>query len=135
MKRSRTSVPWPGPACVARQALRLPRAERVTDPRRVRALYRAFGTPRCAGLRVCFAPNGAALSRVVVCPGRGYRSAVARNRQRRLVREAYRLLKPRVAPGYDLLLQVGVRRRELGVVGAGAALGRLLHDAGLLRRG
>ena len=111
----------------------LTKGERVTDPRQVRALYRAPATPRRGGLRVYFQPNGMPCSRVVVCPSRGFASAPVRNRQRRLVREAYRLLKHRVAPGYDLLLQVRPRRHELGFRAAGGVLGRLLSDAGLLR--
>ena len=72
---------------------------------------------------------------MVVCPGRGFANAPARNRQRRLIREAYRLFKYRIAPGYDLLLQVLPRPRELGVRAAGGVLAKLLGDAGLLRRG
>ena len=113
----------------------LTRRERVTDRRQVQTLYRAPATPRRAGVRVYYRPNGAASSRVVVCPGRGFATAPLRNRQRRLVREAYRLLKHRVTPGYDLLLQVRPRRGELGVRAAGGVLAKLLSDAGLLRRG
>jgi len=101
----------------------------------VRALYRASATRRRAGLQVYFQPNGRDCNRVVVCPSRGFASAPARNRQRRLVREAYRLLKHRVTPGYDLLLQVRPRRRELGFRAAGGVLARLLSDAGLLLSG
>ena len=82
-----------------------------------------------------YAANSAGCSRVVVCPARGFPHAPARNRQRRLVREAYRLLKHRVQPGYDLLLQIRPRRRELGVRPAGQILAALLDDAGLLRNG
>ena len=111
----------------------LTKHERVTDRRRVRKLFRARSTPRRGGLRVYYAANDADLSRVVVCPARGFAHAPARNRQRRLVREAYRLLKHRVAPGYDLLLQIRPRRRELGVRAAGGILAGLLGGAGLLR--
>ena len=113
----------------------LTRRERVTDPRQVRALYRAPATPRRAGLRVYFQPNDVGRPRVVVCPTRGFADAPTRNRQRRLVREAYRLLKHRVTPGYDLLLQVRPRRQELGFRAAGEVLARLLSDAGLLHSG
>ena len=113
----------------------LTRRERVTDRRHVRALYQAPATQRRAGLQVYYTPNTAGWSRVVVCPSRGFASGPARNRQRRLVREAFRLLKHRVAPGYDVLLQIRARQRELGVRAAGAVLARLLDDAGLLRRG
>ena len=111
----------------------LAKRDRVTDPRQVRALYRAPATPRRRGLRVYFQPNGGGCSRMVVCPSRGFASAPARNRQRRLVREAYRVLKHRVTPGYDLLLQVRPRQHELGFRAAGGVLARLLSDAGLLR--
>jgi ribonuclease P protein component len=37
---------------------------------------------------------------------RGFGNAVERNRARRLGREAYRLLRPRLAGGYDLILLV-----------------------------
>ena len=111
----------------------LTKHERVTDRRRVRKLFRARTTPRRSGLRVYYAANDTDLSRVVVCPARGFAHAPARNRQRRLVREAYRLLKHRVAPGYDLLLQIRPRRRELGVRAAGGILAGLLGGAGLLR--
>ena len=82
-----------------------------------------------------YAANEAGRSRVVVCPARGFAHAPARNRQRRLVREAYRLLKHRVTPGYDLLLQIRPRRRELGVRAAGEILAALLGGVGLLRHG
>ena len=113
----------------------LTKRERVTDRRSVRNLLRARATARRGGLRVFYAANETRGSRVVVCPARGFRHAPARNRQRRLVREAYRLLKHRVVPGYDLLLQIRPRRRELGVRAAGAILSALLTDAGLLRKG
>ena len=113
----------------------LTKRERVTDRRRVRNLFRARSTRRRGGLRMFYAANDAGCSRVVVCPARGFAHAPARNRQRRLVREAYRLLKHRVAPGYDLLLQIRPRRRELGVRDAGALLAALLDEAGLLRAG
>jgi ribonuclease P protein component len=41
-------------------------------------------------------------NRIALCPVRGFPSAVERNRQRRLTRESYRLLKSRVRSGYDL---------------------------------
>ena len=112
----------------------LTKRERVTDRRSVRNLFRASSTPRRSGLQLFYAANDAGCSRVVVCPARGFAHAPARNRQRRLVREAYRLLKHRVTPGYDLLLQIRPRRRELGVRAAGEILIALLGEAGLLRR-
>ena len=110
----------------------LTKRERVTDRRSVRNLFRARSTPSRGGLRVFYAARDAGCSRVVVCPARGFANAPARNRQRRLVREAYRQLKHRVVPSYDLLLQIRPRRRELGVRAAGTILATLLDEAGLL---
>lgn len=112
----------------------LTRRERVTDRRQVRELFRAPATPRRSGLRIHYLTNTAGCNRVVVCPARGFANAPTRNRQRRLVREAYRLIKHRLMTEYDLLLQIHPRRKELGVRSTTAVLIRLLDDAGLLRR-
>jgi ribonuclease P protein component len=54
------------------------------------------------GLRVYYIENNLDWNRIAVCPVRGFRNAVARNREKRLCREAYRQLKPRLKKGYDL---------------------------------
>lgn len=86
-------------------------------------------------MRVYFSRNGENYSRVVVCPSRGFPNAPERNRFRRRVREAYRILKHQVLPGYDLLLQVRPTRRELDIMTVRDILARLLGDSGLLNSG
>lgn len=55
------------------------------------------------GMRLHVVPNGTAAVRVLFVPVRKYGNAVLRNRARRLVSEAYRLVKSRIAPGRDLV--------------------------------
>ena len=51
--------------------------------------------------------NGSATNRFAVVVARGCDGAVRRNREKRITREAYRLLKERIAPGHDLVFLVG----------------------------
>jgi ribonuclease P protein component len=70
-------------------------------------LDRLFSTGRqvsCRGFKLVAAANGRAWSRVAVVNARGYRRAVDRNRDRRVVRESYRLYKQSLLPGFDLAL-------------------------------
>jgi ribonuclease P protein component len=60
----------------------------------------------CPGARLFFLENGLPHNRVVFTFARNYGNAVERNRARRLGREAYRLLRPRLRGGFDLVLLV-----------------------------
>lgn len=70
-----------------------------------------FGHLRKAGrrggdhvLRVLVAPNDLPFSRIASAVTRRYGNAVARNRLRRLFREAFRLDKGLIPAGYDIVL-------------------------------
>ena len=54
------------------------------------------------GMRLVFATNGLAFTRVVIIPAKGFPNAVTRNRCKRQTKEAFRAMKPRLAGGYDL---------------------------------
>ena len=54
------------------------------------------------GIRLYYIENKLDWNRIAVCPVRGFTSAVARNREKRICREAYRQLKHKLQSGYDL---------------------------------
>ncbi len=74
----------------------------------MRAVFKQ-GRRFCYGRACLFVlPNGCAYSRFLATFRRGYGKAVARNRARRLSKEAYRALKSSLVPGFDLVLLVSV---------------------------
>ncbi|MDR1932255.1 MAG: ribonuclease P protein component [Spirochaetales bacterium] len=80
----------------------LTRRERL---RGTAALKRVFTFSRkiaCPGVRLLLAKNGLDYNRVVVSPVRKFGGAVARNRARRVGKEAYRCIKSSIKPGFDL---------------------------------
>lgn len=84
---------------------RLPRVRRVTKSSDFRRIY-ADGS-RCTGrLAIMWvARSDAGVPRLgVVASKKSLRKAVQRNRARRLLREAFRLNRCRVAPGRDVVL-------------------------------
>ncbi|AEH40874.1 ribonuclease P protein component [Treponema paraluiscuniculi Cuniculi A] len=82
--------------------------ERLRGSCRVRAVFKQ-GRRFCYGRACLFVlPNGCTCSRFLATFRRGYGKAVARNRARRLSKEAYRALKSSLVPGFDLVLLVSV---------------------------
>ncbi|TFH04390.1 MAG: ribonuclease P protein component, partial [Spirochaetales bacterium] len=69
-------------------------------------------------------------TRVVIIPARGFPNAVTRNKCRRQTREAFREMKPRITPGFDLVVvsysgDADYHAREMQLAG-------LLTRAGIL---
>jgi len=58
------------------------------------------------GLRLNVRPNGGAETRAVFVTVRKYGNAVARNRARRVVSECWRLSKPRIVQGLDVVVVI-----------------------------
>jgi ribonuclease P protein component len=76
--------------------------------------------------------NNLPCSRICFTFSRGFGNAVARNRARRLSREAFRLMKRRLSGGYDLILLVYPESERTFSERAGQ-LEFLFSKAGLLK--
>ncbi len=74
-------------------------------------------------------PNGTAVTRMAVVVGRGCGSAVKRNREKRITREAWRSLKDRVAPGHDVVFVV--HRFGAGLDERRSLIAKLIDRAGI----
>jgi ribonuclease P protein component len=108
------------------------RRYRLTDKGRFR-LVRQTGTSYTHRLLVlCLLPNDLPFSRCGFAVSRRLGKAVERNRVRRRMREAVRLLWDLVAPGWDLVwvARPAVKSAEFAEVQAACV--HLLHQAGAL---
>jgi ribonuclease P protein component len=76
--------------------------ERLKARRELRKIFTSAPSAETRGIKLFYCANTLSWSRIAVCPVRGFRNAVLRNRHKRLCREAFRALKERIKPGYDL---------------------------------
>jgi ribonuclease P protein component len=113
-------------------------AARLTLPRHLRVLrrgdfaraYREGSRARGGILLVVAVPNGLAHPRLGLSVGRAiWRSAVRRNRVKRIFREAFRLEQEALPAGYDLILIPGAPRLDPGLAATRAELVRLAAKA------
>ena len=110
----------------------LPKGHRLTrsgDYARVRREGRSRAHPL---LILAAAPNGGETTRVGLTVGKKIGSAVARNRVKRLLREAARARLARMRPGYDVVLIGRPDTAGAGLEPVGAALEQLLRRSDLL---
>jgi ribonuclease P protein component len=80
----------------------LTRRERLRGRTEIRRVFSAGKSVERKGIRLLYVTNNLSWNRIVICPARGFRTAVQRNRDKRICREAYRNLKHEVSTGYDL---------------------------------
>ncbi len=108
--------------------------QRLTHARQFQAVYAERLRKSAGPLTLHARPNGLAFARLGLAVGRPVGTAAARNRVKRLLREAFRLSRHEVAPAeghedrasagsYDLV--VGVRAHKLLTLNE---YGRLLRD-------
>ncbi len=113
------------------QVKRCFRLTRSDEIKRVRRSGKSFAHPLVV-LYISAADH--ASMRVGVVAGRMVGSAVARNRAKRLLREAMRSLLPEIKPGWDLLIIARARLPDATMFQAQEALSALLRQAGLLAK-
>lgn len=85
---------------------RFERKEHLKGRADIQAVFNRGKRLGCQGAKLFVLKNSLAYSRICFTLSRGFGNAVKRNRARRLGREAYRLLRPRLHGGYDLILLV-----------------------------
>lgn len=103
---------------------RFTRRERIADPK---AFDRAFALRASVAdgrMVVYCAGNGLAWSRLGIRIGRKYGNSPARNRFKRLVREAFRLHKSEFPAGYDVIVTPRLAKAEPGKGGKPAKKNR-----------
>ena len=80
------------------------------------------------------APNGLSRTRVGYSTGRRLGGAVVRNRVRRRLREIVRHLAPRLAPGWDVVIQARAASTQASYAELCEAVERLLRRGGILQQ-
>lgn len=110
---------------------RFPKEMHLRRPAEFQAVYERRWTLSDAWLAVSIRANGLPHSRLGLSVSRKYGNAVRRNRLRRLYREAFRLDRPSLPSGYDLVLRPR-SNREPTLDAVRASLGSLFER--LVRR-
>ena len=104
------------------RAFAFPKSERVRKRGEIDAAFKKGARFSVRGMRLHVIPNGMSGNRAVFVPVRAFGNSVGRNRARRLVREAYRVLKPSLSgrdlvfviyPGFDEYRERGVQVAKL----------------------
>ena len=84
----------------------LTRRERLSKRNDLKHLFKQGKKARYKGLYLLYRENKYKVNRCTVIAKKGFPNAVERNRQKRLVKEAYRHLKLTVKTGYDIIIFV-----------------------------
>ena len=98
-----------------------------------RRIYRKGKSAVSPQLVIYCQRNRRGLSRLGVSVSTKLGGAVVRNRVRRRIREIYRLNKPKMVPGYDIIVVARVRAVETGYQKLESTYLRLLRQLNLLR--
>jgi len=85
------------------ESCRLEKHERLRKRSDLLNVFGAKNRVGCRGIKLLFRRNELEWNRAAFVAGRGYKSAVKRNREKRRGREIYRRLKSRLAGGYDMI--------------------------------
>ena len=89
-----------------KESFRFKREEHLKGRNEIREVFGHGRRFYCPGAKLFVLKNSLSHNRICFTLSRGYGNAVERNRTRRFGREAYRLMRPRISGGHDLILQV-----------------------------
>ena len=106
------------------------RAERIQRKKDLDRVFQEGKRRRGRGLSLCYAANGLPHARLGIALGRGWKGAVARNRAKRLVREAFRTHKDALPKGIDVIVVPKADWDEPSVEEIAGELIRLLGGGG-----
>jgi ribonuclease P protein component len=120
--------------------------ERLKQSEGIRRVFKSGKAYGCPGAKLFALKNGLSHNRIGFTLARKFGNAPQRNRAKRLGREAYRLLRPRLAGGFDLVLLVYPPSRTEALPAGDRfprpdlkfrlkQLNRLFTQAGLMRGG
>jgi ribonuclease P protein component len=84
----------------------LTKNERIRKRTDLRRLFSTARRIECPGLKLLYTPNQLEWNRAAFATVRGFRTAVQRNRAKRVCREAYRAVKSRLKSGFDLVFVI-----------------------------
>ena len=84
---------------------------------------------------IYYSKNKLGFNRVGFTVGKKVGGAVTRNRAKRLMRESFRLLEPRLVQGFDFVLVSRGRLPHLKRQAVDASLSQLLGSVGMLQKG
>ena len=103
---------------------RLGKSDRLTKRRDLRRVFRRGRFAADALIQLRMLPNDLSRSRMAVVVSTRHGPAVARNRIKRLCREAFRTVRADLPPGYDYVVRPSTRA-ELSVEGLRRSLREL----------
>ena len=109
--------------------------ETICRDKQFRRLYRQGKSVVRPLLVVYYKRNGLKNNRVGITASKAVGGAVQRNRARRVIREAYRLLSPRTLPGYDLVFVARGKTPFCKSTQVREQLQKQLSEAGVLQPG
>jgi ribonuclease P protein component len=102
---------------------RFRRKERLKGRDEIRNVFKRGKVVSCPGAKLFILKNELPHNRIAFTFARKFGNAVERNRARRLSREAYRLLRNTLKPGFDLVLLIypgkdvfTIRMEQLGIL-------------------